>query len=145
MNQSSLHRDGLDSYQVFVKNMQFEVSAYDKIQIVLLTVGHAGNLVRSGFFEKIHHKKLFTSLLGPNMNLLLVVTNESFGVRIEKYIFDTLRTMLLIFCRKLKPEFYSQTVIVHLLFKLLRVHQLSFLLQDDLSHLLNFLTISFIH
>ena len=95
--------------------MKLEVSADDKIQVVLLAVCHARYLMRSSFLKEIYHKKLFTSLLGPNVNLFLVEADKGFCIWIEKHIFDTLRSMLRVLSRELIPELYSQAIIMQLL------------------------------
>ena len=69
--------------EVFVENVQFEIGAYHQVEIVLRTVCHARYLVRPGFFEEIDNEKLFTGQLRPDVNLLLIVTNECFRIRVE--------------------------------------------------------------
>lgn len=81
--QSSLHWQGINMDQVFIEHVQFEISAYHQVEVMLRTVSQARYLMRPSLLEEVDDKELFAGQLRPDMNLFLVVTNECLCVGIE--------------------------------------------------------------
>lgn len=82
------HWDFLYSDQAKVKYMQLEISADDEEQLVFLAVAQTTNSLWFCFFFEINFKVKFPRENVPNMNLLLVVWNNTVMFWDQKYVMN---------------------------------------------------------
>ena len=94
------------------------------------------------FLVKIDPENIATSKFIPHMNLLVVVTDKSFGIRVVKTPFDWVVIVLADFSStKVHVEFKVFLVLTNVL----RVSQLSFLFENEMFHSLYFLARDDLH
>lgn len=84
VHEASLGSTRVDADHIFVEHVDFEVGAHHKIQHFGLAVAHGTYVVRLCFFVEINSENSFSSKFIPNVNLLVVITDESSGVGIIK-------------------------------------------------------------
>ena len=67
--------------------------------------------MRSSLLEEVNNEKLFACLLGPNVNLFLVVADESLRIGIEENLFDALGPVFGVLSSESKSEFDAQITV----------------------------------